>query len=29
LRETVFWTPPELEAPNEADEINKSPMQSF
>jgi 2-furoyl-CoA dehydrogenase large subunit len=29
LRETVFWTPPELEAPNEADEINSSAAYGF
>jgi 2-furoyl-CoA dehydrogenase large subunit len=29
LRETVFWTPPELEAPNEADEINSSATYGF
>jgi 2-furoyl-CoA dehydrogenase large subunit len=29
LRETVFWTPPELAAPNEADEINSSATYGF
>ncbi|MFZ2007887.1 MAG: xanthine dehydrogenase family protein molybdopterin-binding subunit [Stellaceae bacterium] len=29
LRETVFWTPPELAAPNEADEINSSAAHGF
>jgi 2-furoyl-CoA dehydrogenase large subunit len=29
LRETVFWTPPELTAPNEADEINSSLCHGF
>jgi len=29
LRETVFWTPRELEAPNEADEINSSAAYGF
>ena len=29
LRETVFWTPPELAAPNEADEINSSAVHGF
>ncbi len=29
LRETVFWTPPELEAPNDADEINSSATYGF
>jgi 2-furoyl-CoA dehydrogenase large subunit len=29
LRETVFWTPPELAAPNEADEINSSGAYGF
>jgi 2-furoyl-CoA dehydrogenase large subunit len=29
LRETVFWTPPELAAPNEADEINSSLCHGF
>jgi len=29
LRETVFWTPPQLEAPNEADEINSSAAYGF
>jgi 2-furoyl-CoA dehydrogenase large subunit len=29
LRETVFWTPPELAAPNEADEINSSAAYGF
>ena len=29
LRETVFWTPPQLEAPSEADEINGSAAYGF
>ena len=29
LRETVFWTPPQLEAPSEADEINSSATYGF
>ncbi len=29
LRETVFWSPPELAAPNEADEINASLCYGF
>jgi 2-furoyl-CoA dehydrogenase large subunit len=29
LRETVFWTPPQLEAPTEADEINSSGAYGF
>jgi 2-furoyl-CoA dehydrogenase large subunit len=29
LRETVFWTPPQLEAPSEADEINSSGAYGF
>ena len=29
LRETVFWTPPELAAPNDADEINSSAVYGF
>jgi 2-furoyl-CoA dehydrogenase large subunit len=29
IRETVFWTPPELEAPNEADEVNSSLCHGF
>jgi 2-furoyl-CoA dehydrogenase large subunit len=29
LRETVFWTPPQLEAPSEADEINSSAVYGF
>jgi 2-furoyl-CoA dehydrogenase large subunit len=29
LRETVFWTPPELVAPNDADEINSSLCHGF
>ena len=29
LRETVFWTPPSLAAPNEADEINSSAAYGF
>jgi 2-furoyl-CoA dehydrogenase large subunit len=29
LRETVFWTPPELGAPSEADEINSSLCHGF
>jgi 2-furoyl-CoA dehydrogenase large subunit len=29
LRETVFWTPPELAAPNDADEINSSAAYGF
>ena len=29
LRETVFWTPPELAAPTEADEINSSATHGF
>ena len=29
IRETVFWTPPELTAPNEADEINSSLCHGF
>jgi 2-furoyl-CoA dehydrogenase large subunit len=29
LRETAFWTPPELAAPNEADEINSSAAYGF
>jgi 2-furoyl-CoA dehydrogenase large subunit len=29
LRETVFWTPPTLGAPNEADEINSSAAYGF
>lgn len=29
LRETAYWTPPELTAPNEADEINSSLCHGF
>ena len=29
IRETVFWTPPELTAPNEADEVNSSLCHGF
>jgi 2-furoyl-CoA dehydrogenase large subunit len=29
IRETVFWTPPELEAPNEADAVNSSLCHGF
>jgi 2-furoyl-CoA dehydrogenase large subunit len=29
IRETVFWTPPQLEAPNEADEVNSSLCHGF
>ena len=29
LRETVFWTPPQLGAPNEADEINAQLCHAF
>jgi len=29
IRETVFWTPPELTAPNDADEINSSLCHGF
>jgi 2-furoyl-CoA dehydrogenase large subunit len=29
LRETVFWTPPELTAPNELDEVNSSLCHGF
>ena len=29
IRETVFWTPPELAAPNEADEVNSSLCHGF
>lgn len=29
MRETVFWTPPELEAPNQADEVNSSLCHGF
>lgn len=29
LRETVFWTPPELTAPSEADEVNSSLCHGF
>ncbi|HYM02004.1 MAG TPA: molybdopterin cofactor-binding domain-containing protein, partial [Stellaceae bacterium] len=29
LRETVFWTPPELAAPSDADEINSSAAYGF
>jgi 2-furoyl-CoA dehydrogenase large subunit len=29
LRETAFWTPPELAAPNEADEVNSSLCHGF
>jgi 2-furoyl-CoA dehydrogenase large subunit len=29
LRETVFWTPPGIEAPNEADQINSSAAYGF
>jgi 2-furoyl-CoA dehydrogenase large subunit len=29
LRETVFWTPPQLKAPSEADEINSSAAYGF
>jgi 2-furoyl-CoA dehydrogenase large subunit len=29
LRETVFWTPPELTAPTEADEVNSSLCHGF
>jgi 2-furoyl-CoA dehydrogenase large subunit len=29
LRETVFWTPPQLAAPNDADEINAQLCHSF
>src|SRR4029077_5141629 len=29
LRETVFWTPPQLTAPNEADEINPQLCHAF
>ena len=29
IRETVFWTPPELTAPTETDEINSSLCHGF
>jgi 2-furoyl-CoA dehydrogenase large subunit len=29
LRETVFWTPPQLAAPNDADEVNSSLCHGF
>jgi 2-furoyl-CoA dehydrogenase large subunit len=29
IRETVFWTPPELSAPNEEDEVNSSLCHGF
>jgi hypothetical protein len=29
LRETVFWTPPSLAAPNEVDEINSAAAYGF
>ncbi len=29
IRETVFWTPPELDAPTEADEVNSSLCHGF
>ena len=29
MRETAFWTPPELSAPNEADEVNSSLCHGF
>ncbi len=29
IRETVWWTPPELTAPNEADEVNSSLCHAF
>ena len=29
IRETVFWTPPELKAPNEEDEVNSSLCHGF
>lgn len=29
LRETVFWTPPQLDAPNDADEVNSSLCHGF
>jgi len=29
IRETVFWTPPELSAPSEADEVNSSLCHGF
>ncbi len=29
IRETVFWTPPELTAPNDADEVNSSLCHGF
>jgi len=29
IRETVFWTPPELAAPNDADEVNSSLCHGF
>ncbi len=29
IRETVFWTPPELVAPNDADEVNSSLCHGF
>ena len=29
IRETVFWTPPELQAPSEADEVNSSLCHGF
>ncbi|MDJ0391178.1 molybdopterin-dependent oxidoreductase [Roseomonas sp. E05] len=29
IRETAFWTPPELTAPNEADEVNSSLCHGF
>ncbi len=29
IRETVFWTPPELIAPNDADEVNSSLCHGF
>jgi 2-furoyl-CoA dehydrogenase large subunit len=29
LRETVFWTPPELAAPNDSDEVNSSLCHGF
>jgi len=29
IRETAFWTPPQLEAPNDADEVNSSLCHGF
>jgi len=29
IRETIFWTPPELTAPNDADEVNSSLCHGF